>query len=260
MSVLRECVCSAPVMKPCGKKKPLSQYDIGGPWFTHLPIMARRAYRSSTHGVNGLSDGYAAFSHRSGTIWKRKHWCIASSSADMTTRPLMAFFSMASDDLITLTSLLKRTISCSQNTPIEFTLPLLVFAKVSGEALRLSKGSGSFSRMSSAISPTISSGVLPPALPEARGCMLMIVRIRSPVSFRFNVISAFSCRPKVSGASSSGSCSMYDSTPPSSPSAGAWYSPLSLNLYESLNRSSQKNLIRMARLVRLSHASVARPP
>ena len=68
-------------------------------------------------GRAGGQGTHAAASHAGGTRWKRKHWCISSSWDDMTTRPLIAFFSWLSDLLMTLMRWLNRTISCSANTP-----------------------------------------------------------------------------------------------------------------------------------------------
>jgi hypothetical protein len=91
---------------------------------------------------------------------------MASSSKDITTSPLIAFWRPYKDDLIVFRSLFILSISCPTKTPSEFISPVLVILKVSSCALLKSSSIGILPSMSFAIRLTISSGVcftFPPA-------------------------------------------------------------------------------------------------
>mmetsp|Transcript_3575 Transcript_3575/g.14887 ORF Transcript_3575/g.14887 Transcript_3575/m.14887 type:complete len:324 (-) Transcript_3575:1816-2787(-) len=259
--VLRAYICSAPVMKPCGKKKPLIQKLGGGPSRTQLSTKATRAKKSSIHEARGFSDGYAAASHAGGTFWNRNAWYMVSSAGDMTTRPLIAFSSSRREDRTSWMSTLNLSISCAQNTPSEFMLPSAILANVvSLLPLRVSMP-GSRDAMPSATTRTCSSGVsdlgapaAPPAAAESppspsspaapspspsppsspspllllelpppppEAWILMMVSRSSFVSFCCKEMAAFSCSPNTSGGSSAGSDSTKARASSSVPSVGA---------------------------------------
>lgn len=92
----RQCVHHR-AASPCGKNIPEIQYDFGVPWLIQLSIMEQRRTRSFTQLLSGFSDGYAEFSHMSGTWLTMNEWYIISSSSLITTRPLMAFCSCVSE-------------------------------------------------------------------------------------------------------------------------------------------------------------------
>jgi hypothetical protein len=95
-----------PVKKACGKKKPDTQKTLGAPFAIQPPMKARRSMRSVTHDASGLSDGYDLASHISGTLFVAIAVPTASSSLDMTVRPLSARPTSFSDDLTAAVSLL----------------------------------------------------------------------------------------------------------------------------------------------------------
>ena len=50
-------VWSTPVMKPCGKNIPGSQYEVGLPSFNHLSIVATLSIKSGYQRERGFRDG-----------------------------------------------------------------------------------------------------------------------------------------------------------------------------------------------------------
>ena len=57
MRVFRAYICSAPVVKPWGKKKPEIQKEAGGPVRSHLSRVPRRSIKSLTQVPRGLREG-----------------------------------------------------------------------------------------------------------------------------------------------------------------------------------------------------------
>ena len=93
----------------CGKKKPGNQKHRGSPFLIQERRKDILLWKSNTHDVNGLSDGYATAAHNVGTWLFKKLKNILSSSDDITTRPLIARWSSDNVDFITLRSLLNRS-------------------------------------------------------------------------------------------------------------------------------------------------------
>mmetsp|Transcript_2383 Transcript_2383/g.7988 ORF Transcript_2383/g.7988 Transcript_2383/m.7988 type:complete len:249 (-) Transcript_2383:1750-2496(-) len=227
---LRACAWSADVKKPWGKKKAEIQKDAGGPPVSQLRMNWKRAIMSLLHEPSGLSEGYPLppSPHGLGTCWKRKFAYAASSCALITTRPLSARCISLSMVETAPSSRLNFSTSWVRKMPSGFIEPSSSLSKVASAALLISSFEGSRASRSSHTSPTTSSGVLPEAPPPVRGCTEMMVSSMLPVSFCWKEMSAFWCRPKISGRSTIGKVAMnvrYDST---SPSAGGVY----------LNRSS----------------------
>ena len=78
------------------------------------PRKARRSSRSFTHDPKGFKDGYATEDHRTGTFPITMELPICSNSADITTRPFMAFctsFRVVSTISISLLNLISSCVS-----------------------------------------------------------------------------------------------------------------------------------------------------
>mmetsp|Transcript_9756 Transcript_9756/g.25221 ORF Transcript_9756/g.25221 Transcript_9756/m.25221 type:complete len:281 (-) Transcript_9756:439-1281(-) len=222
---LRACACSAEVKKPCGKKKLEIQNVVGGPSASHLCRKATRSTKSLNHEESGLSDGYPfPFSpHGPGTCWKRKLAYMASSSALITTSPLIARPISRSMVAICPISRFILCISCARKMPSGLTEPSASLRKTRWCAsLRCSLG-GIWRASSSAISATISSLLLPAPPDDVRGCTAMIASKMALDSFCCDEMSAFWCSPKISGRSTSGKVEMYLRYESSGPSGGAAY-------------------------------------
>eukprot|EP00967_Tisochrysis_lutea_P005324 scaffold6363_cov25-Tisochrysis_lutea.AAC.10 len=116
-----------------------------------------------------------------GRVPRRSAPARASSSASITTRPLMAFCSEASEER------------------------MMAVTGYSACAASRSNASGRRAAMSSAMRPSISSLPLPPPPPPpVRACVRSMASKSSRVSFRSLVMAAFSCNPKTPGASADG--------------------------------------------------------
>merc|ERR1719247_3286577 len=88
---LRAKFCMAPVKKACGKKMPLTQKHGGAcPRSYHIWKKAHRARMSRYQLLRGFNESGPFFTHNSGCSLTNKELPIASSSLDMTTRPLSA--------------------------------------------------------------------------------------------------------------------------------------------------------------------------
>ena len=96
------------------KKKPETQ-KVGGALTSsiHFWKKASRRSMSVTYEPSGLSDGYERFIHSPGRAPSVSAEARVSSSASMTTRPLMAFLSELSDERTIEMSRLKRMSSCA---------------------------------------------------------------------------------------------------------------------------------------------------
>mmetsp|Transcript_18357 Transcript_18357/g.62448 ORF Transcript_18357/g.62448 Transcript_18357/m.62448 type:complete len:244 (+) Transcript_18357:374-1105(+) len=209
---LRAYTCSAPVMKPCGKKKPGSQNTAGSPLVSHPRMNSILALKSLTHPARGFRLGYATFAQLSGTLLLSILSYMSSRSPLITTRPCSARRSSRRLLPTLLSRRLKRSISCPRTVPSEFTSPPAASAKVLSCASSRSSFPGRPARISCASSSTSSSPLLPspPPPPVARGCIESTVSTTLRVSWSWKLMLALACIPNTSGASIAGRDLMYD--------------------------------------------------
>ena len=105
--------CKVPVMKAWVKKNPLIQYTLGAiPLFIHELKKDSLSSRSFTHEPSGFRDGYATAAHSPGTFPITMELPICSSSADISTSPLIAFCTSLSEEVTCATKRLNRINSC----------------------------------------------------------------------------------------------------------------------------------------------------
>mmetsp|Transcript_20942 Transcript_20942/g.67407 ORF Transcript_20942/g.67407 Transcript_20942/m.67407 type:complete len:210 (-) Transcript_20942:617-1246(-) len=201
---LREKFCSAPVVKPWGKKKPASQNTGGLPFTSQSRMKSTLAFKSFTHDASGLSDGYAAASHTRGTLLSLIATYTESSSSLMSASPLMARCSSDSVRRSTPSSRLKRAISCFSTVPSE-SMCSPWNSNVRSPASVSSRSPGSCARMSAASSDTTSSVLLPVADEVLRGWMARHASSSCCASACWNEMAAFALMPNTSGWSTSGS-------------------------------------------------------
>mmetsp|Transcript_81723 Transcript_81723/g.213186 ORF Transcript_81723/g.213186 Transcript_81723/m.213186 type:complete len:299 (-) Transcript_81723:1075-1971(-) len=220
--VLRACTCLEQVMKPWGKKKQGSQKLGGGPCTSQSCMKATRASKSANQELRGFRHGYEIGSpQRGGSFCTRKQPYISSSSADITTRPLMALPRLTRVLFTLAIRALKRSSSCPWKTPWETMPPLAVLAYVSGCASLRCRSSGARAKKPSAISATSSSGLFPTPPEDALGCTLTTVSRNLLASSDCAVICALECRPNTCGSSSSGKLATNLRTSSTDPSGGA---------------------------------------
>mmetsp|Transcript_28787 Transcript_28787/g.85142 ORF Transcript_28787/g.85142 Transcript_28787/m.85142 type:complete len:325 (-) Transcript_28787:303-1277(-) len=223
---MRAWFCSTAVRKPCGKNKPGSQNAAGCPVYSQSASTSTRRRKLATHDASGLSDGYAARCHASGTWLLQSALEAASSSALIATWPRIAHTSSVRDVESVDSSPLYRSVSCASTTPRLLSWPDGSAAKGLDvtDALSTSRRAGSWRRMSSAIATTCCSLVLPPAPappPAADGWIDSTVSSSSRPSRRLNAMSALACKPKTSGGSCCGSARSAASVAAWSPVRGA---------------------------------------
>ena len=134
-----------------------------------------------------------------------------SKSADITTKPLMAFCNSFTVFLAKRNKRLNFFISWLNTVANESIKPSESILKVVFPAFLISNSSGISSSNDAAISCTFSSGVFPPAPPPelARGCIIKITFTISVVCCICEATFAFSCIPNISGSSFKGKLDTY---------------------------------------------------
>ena len=115
--------CSTAVINACGKKKPGSQKDTGGPFCSQPPMKLMRLAKSSIHAASGFCEGYAAFDQVAGTWLFSSEVIVASSEAVIATLPCTAARSCCIEVTRQSRSALYRCTSCSSTVPSEFVAP-----------------------------------------------------------------------------------------------------------------------------------------
>mmetsp|Transcript_17535 Transcript_17535/g.53472 ORF Transcript_17535/g.53472 Transcript_17535/m.53472 type:complete len:341 (+) Transcript_17535:1126-2148(+) len=263
--------CLVAVRNAAWKKKALNQKVAGGSRSSHCRKKASLASRSFTYDAMGLNDGYDLLFHATGIVPTTSESPSFSSSADMTTSPLTARISDASDAFTRSVSRLNLLSSPHSTVFIDS-------AQSTGyrtNAASKSKVSfWNFCRMSVAVAVIAASFDDDPPEPDPPPSVSRIAENSDAVSCVLFVMFAFSCNPKISGAATSGnssttlrnsSCCV--SSGPSSPSplrrrrvAGTAYVPLADSALPVRRFSGAKNRSKIEFSVILSCPSVTRPP
>mmetsp|Transcript_13360 Transcript_13360/g.32665 ORF Transcript_13360/g.32665 Transcript_13360/m.32665 type:complete len:267 (-) Transcript_13360:4728-5528(-) len=203
---LRDTSCFMAVRKPCGLKKPVIQYALGRPRLSHLLSWSKRCSMpvnqlprvDASHDFDSQNEGMRAVNSAS----------TASIRLPLSAMvPAIASRRFLSVVVVRRVMMLRRSISCRRCTVSGCVGPpgsFLSFSLVSS----LSNTGGTLDSRSSQILSTISSRDSPPAAAPPLGMVSRMVDTPSCTCSVRNVTSALGCRPKISGDSVPGSCSI----------------------------------------------------